>query len=137
MAQGTIPLMSLKQRWGHPILFLSREKVRNNKIFKNNELKTGPLFGNTSPSESVHGFLFNFDESLANQNLGTFLRNCVSSFHPTSLYIYQTISPLSPNSAQCSQDEYLKPGQLLEREDPGSDLFIDICRVRLAMVTGF
>jgi hypothetical protein len=54
---------------GHPILFLSREKVRKNKIFKNNELKTGPLFRNTSPSESVHGFLFGFDESLANNEL--------------------------------------------------------------------
>jgi hypothetical protein len=46
------------------MLFLSREKSKKNKIFKNNELKTGPLFGNTSPSESVHGFLFGFDESL-------------------------------------------------------------------------
>jgi hypothetical protein len=54
---------------GHPILFLSREKVRKNKIFKNNELKTSPLFGNTPPSESVHGFLFGFDESLANNEL--------------------------------------------------------------------
>jgi hypothetical protein len=54
---------------GHPILFLSREKVRKNKIFKNNELKTGPLFRNTSPSESVHGILFGFDESLANNEL--------------------------------------------------------------------
>jgi hypothetical protein len=51
---------------GHPILFLSREKVRKNKIFNNNDLKTNPLFGNTSPSESVHGFFFGFDESLAN-----------------------------------------------------------------------
>jgi hypothetical protein len=42
---------------GHPILFLSREKVRKNKIFKNNELKPGPLFVNTPPSESVDGFL--------------------------------------------------------------------------------
>jgi len=40
---------------GHPILFLSREKVRKNKIFKNNELKTSPLFWNTSTSESTHG----------------------------------------------------------------------------------
>jgi hypothetical protein len=54
---------------GHPILFLSREKVRKNKIFKNNELKTGPLFRNTSPSESVDGFLFGFDESLAHNEL--------------------------------------------------------------------
>ena len=50
-------------------MFLSREKVRKNKIFKNNKLKTGPLFRKTSPSESVHGFLFNFDESLANDEL--------------------------------------------------------------------
>ena len=42
---------------GHPILFLSREKVRKNKIFKNNELKPGPLFVNTPPSESFDGFL--------------------------------------------------------------------------------
>jgi hypothetical protein len=56
-------------KWGHPILILSREKVRKNKIFKNNELKTGPLFRNTPPSESVHGFLFGFDESLANDEL--------------------------------------------------------------------
>ncbi len=54
---------------GHPILFLSREKVRENKIFKNNDLKTGPLFRNSSPSESVHGFLFGSDESLANDEL--------------------------------------------------------------------
>ena len=54
---------------GHPILLLSREKVRKNKMFKNNELKTGPLFRNTSPSESVHGFLFGFDESLAHNEL--------------------------------------------------------------------
>jgi len=40
---------------GRSILFLSREKVRKNKIFKNNELKIDPLFGNTSPSDSVHG----------------------------------------------------------------------------------
>jgi len=54
---------------GHPILFLSREKIRKNKIFKNNKLKTGPLFRKTSPSESVHGFLFDFDESLAHDEL--------------------------------------------------------------------
>jgi hypothetical protein len=58
-----------EKQLGHPILFLSREKVRKNKIFKNNELKTGPLFRNTSPSESVHGFLFGFEESLANNEL--------------------------------------------------------------------
>jgi hypothetical protein len=46
------------------IVFVKR-KSKKNKIFKNNELKTGPLFRNTSPSESVHGFLFGFDESLA------------------------------------------------------------------------
>jgi hypothetical protein len=40
-------------------LFLSREKVRKNKIFKNNELKTDPFFRETSPSDSVHGFAFN------------------------------------------------------------------------------
>jgi hypothetical protein len=51
------------------MLLLSREKVRKNKIFKNNKLKTNPLFGNTSPSESVHGFLLGFDESLANDEL--------------------------------------------------------------------
>jgi hypothetical protein len=55
--------------WGNPILFLSREKVRKNKIFKNNDLKTGALFRNTSSSESVHGFLFGFDESLAHNEL--------------------------------------------------------------------
>jgi len=55
---------------GHPVLFLSREKIRKNKIFKNNKLKTGPLFRKTSPSESVHGFLFNFDESLSNHDAG-------------------------------------------------------------------
>jgi hypothetical protein len=55
--------------WGHPILFLSREKVRENKIFKNNELGKGSLFRNTSPSESVYGFLFGSDESLANNEL--------------------------------------------------------------------
>jgi len=50
-------------------LFLSREKIRKKKIFKNNELKTSPLFGNTPPSESVGGFLFGFGESLANDEL--------------------------------------------------------------------
>ena len=60
---------ALHRSGGHPILFLSREKVRKNKIFKNNELKTGPLFRNTPPSESVRGFLFGFDESLANDEL--------------------------------------------------------------------
>jgi len=28
---------------------------------KNNELKIDPLFRNTFPSNSVHGFVFNFD----------------------------------------------------------------------------
>ena len=54
---------------GHPILFLSREKVRKNKIFKNNELEKGSLFRNTSPYESVYGFLFGFDEFLTNDEL--------------------------------------------------------------------
>jgi hypothetical protein len=45
--------------------FCQEKKVRKNKIFKNNELKIDPLFGNTSPSDSVHGFVFDFDESLA------------------------------------------------------------------------
>jgi hypothetical protein len=54
---------------GHPILFLSRRKSKKNKIFKNNELKTGPLFRNTSGAESVHRFLFGFDESLATNEL--------------------------------------------------------------------
>jgi len=54
---------------GRPIFFLSREKVKKNKIFKNNELKIDPLFGNTSPSDSVHGFVFDFDEFLANDEL--------------------------------------------------------------------
>jgi hypothetical protein len=56
-------------RQGHPIFFLSREKARKNKIFKNNELKIDPLFGNTPPSDSVHGFVFDFDEFLANNEL--------------------------------------------------------------------
>ena len=61
--------MALQDPGGHPIFFLSREKARNNKIFKNNELKIDPLFGNTSPPDSVHGFFFDFDEFLANNEL--------------------------------------------------------------------
>jgi hypothetical protein len=57
------------RKGGHPIFLLSREKVRKNKIFKNNELETGPLFRDTSPSESVDGFLLGCDESLANNEL--------------------------------------------------------------------
>ena len=49
--------------------FCQEKKVRKNKIFKNNELKIDPLFGNTSPSDSVHGFVFDFDEFLANNEL--------------------------------------------------------------------
>jgi hypothetical protein len=49
--------------------FCQEKKVRKNKIFKNNELKIDPLFGNTSPSDSVHGFVFDFDESLTNNEL--------------------------------------------------------------------
>ena len=49
--------------------FCQDKKVKKNKIFKNNELKTGPLFRNTSPSDSVHGFVFDFDEFLANNEL--------------------------------------------------------------------
>jgi len=56
-------------RVGHPIFFLSREKSKKNKIFKNNELKIDPLFRNTSPSNSVHGSVFKFGESLANGEL--------------------------------------------------------------------
>jgi hypothetical protein len=58
----------MEQR-GHPILFLSREKVRKNKIFKNNELKTSPFFRNTPPSESAHGLPLDFDESLTYNEL--------------------------------------------------------------------
>src|SRR4030067_2669867 len=47
----------LTDQRGHPILFLSREKVRKNKIVENNELKMGPFFRNTPPFESAHGFL--------------------------------------------------------------------------------
>jgi hypothetical protein len=49
--------------------FCQEKKARNNKIFKNNELKIDPLFGNTSPTDSVHGFFFDFDEFLANNEL--------------------------------------------------------------------
>jgi len=63
--------MVLKRGRGHPIFFLSREKVRKNKIFKNNELEKGPIVLNTSPSESVQGFLLGFDESLAKNELWT------------------------------------------------------------------
>ena len=65
------PIEDLKDKGneGHPIFFLSREKARKNKIFKNNELKIDPLFGNTPPSDSVHGFVFDFDEFLANNEL--------------------------------------------------------------------
>ena len=45
--------------------FCQEKKVRKNKIFKNNELKIDPLFRNTSPSDSVHRVVFDFDESLA------------------------------------------------------------------------
>jgi hypothetical protein len=53
------------------ILYCScqEKKVRKNKIFKNSELKIDPLFRNTSPSNSVHGFVFNFDDSLASNEL--------------------------------------------------------------------
>jgi len=68
LEQGTALFLRV-YKGGHPILFLSREKVRENKIFKNNELKTGPLFRNTSPSDSVHGFVFDFDEFLTNNEL--------------------------------------------------------------------
>jgi len=52
--------------WDILYSFCQEKKVRKNKIFKNNELKIDPLFGNTSPSDSVHGFVFDFDEFLAN-----------------------------------------------------------------------
>jgi hypothetical protein len=69
IASESIKPTGKKKLQGHPIFFLSREKVRKNKIFKNSELETGPLFSNTSPSESVNGFLFGFDGSLANNEL--------------------------------------------------------------------
>ena len=57
-------------RWGHPILFLSREKVRKNKPFKNNRFKMIAYPANTSPFKSLRGlFNFCFDESLANDEL--------------------------------------------------------------------
>ena len=65
----TFPSLTTKDNGGHPIFFLSREKVRENKILKNNKLKTGPIFRNTPPFESVYGFLLGFDESLANNEL--------------------------------------------------------------------
>jgi hypothetical protein len=51
---------------GHPILFLSGEKVRKNKSFKNNRFQIAAYPDNTSPLKSLRG-LFNlcFDDSLA------------------------------------------------------------------------
>jgi len=55
---------------GHPILFLSREKVRKNKTFKNNRFKMTAYRGNTSPFKSLRGLSnFCFDESLAHNEL--------------------------------------------------------------------
>jgi len=44
---------------GHPILFLSREKMKNFIFCKNNRLQNRPDFENTSPNESHYGFALN------------------------------------------------------------------------------
>ena len=80
---------TLKQR-GHPILFLSREKVRKNKIFENNELKMGPLFRNTPPFESAHGFL------LVSTNLSPMTNSESKRYHyPVCHTVVATDHPLS------------------------------------------
>jgi hypothetical protein len=91
---------------GHPIFFLSREKVRKNKIFKNNELKIDPLFGNTSPSDSVHGFVFDFDDSLANNEL------LISALRQAQGKLYQY--PVCPAKAGPPSTPY--PDSKVQRE---------------------
>jgi hypothetical protein len=69
---------------------LSREKVRKNKIFKNNEFKTGSLLRNTSPSESFYGFL------LVSTDLSPITNSESKRYHyPVCHTVVATYHPLS------------------------------------------
>jgi hypothetical protein len=76
---------------GHPILFLSREKVRKNKTFKNNNFKIVPISENTSPFESVLGFC-----SLVSTNLSPIANSESKRYqYPVCHTLVATQHPLS------------------------------------------